>query len=144
MPVVLGPGDQVPLPWQPELVQGHATELGDVLELPGRVLPHVGQLAAVGRLRRIVHHERHQDARAIAKGDELMHGRAVAEPGRNVHELSFLVLEQLGQLRRLHRVQPPWVTGPLHRGRHPVPPANTDVDELMHGSSVPEPEPNVQ
>ena len=115
MPVVLSAGDQVPLPWQPELVQGHATELGDVLELPRRVLPHVGQLAAVGWLRRIVHHERHQDAFADAHCAERVHGSAVAEPRRNVHELSFLMLAAVGQLRRVPVVLGPGDPVPLPR-----------------------------
>ena len=59
-------------------------------------------------------------------------------------ELPIELLEQLGQLRRLHRVQPPRVTGRMHRGWHPVPHAIANGDELLHGSAVQQPEPAVR
>ena len=99
VPVVLGAGDQVPLPRQPELVQGRAAaaELGDVLDLPQPgLLPRLGKLGHLRRVRWDVHHERDQDAIEVADVVEFMPRDAGADSKRDVHELPIRMLAAVG------------------------------------------------
>ena len=117
VPVVFGAGDPVPHADEPEQLPRDGYQPEIVHELRRLLLGRVGEVGRLRRLPRLVHDQRHQDARADARIAEQLQGRRrLAEPEHDVHDMPGAVPEELRRVGRLVRLP-----GVVRRRRNVLP-----------------------